>query len=147
MQPGNLSCDSVEDDRSRDLGSAILSTQARLDTEMKINSTSWPKATSQNIHTWDRLMSVLAATNYLCFDARIYLGRPLGQCLFRLTSAHERGENWGERQVDVVLCAGVAARGAETGLNFIVWNFAWDRLASRLYAATAMTFLMKINLL
>ena len=35
MQPGNLSCDSVEDDRSRDLGSAILSTQARLDMETK----------------------------------------------------------------------------------------------------------------
>ena len=30
------------------------------------------------------------------------------------------------------------------GLIFLVWNFAWDRLASRLYAATATTFLMKI---
>ena len=42
-----------------------------------------------------------------------------------------------ERQVDMVFCAGAAARGAERGLNFIVWNFTWDRLASRLYAATA----------
>ena len=42
-----------------------------------------------------------------------------------------------ERQVDTVLCAGAAAHSAERELNFIVWNFAWDRLASRLYAATA----------
>ena len=44
---------------------------------------------------------------------------------------------------DVVLCAGAAAQGHTRGLNFFVWNFAWDRLASRLYAATATTFLMK----
>ena len=107
------------------------------------NSTSWPKATSQNIHTWERLTSDTAATNYLRFDARICLGRPLGQCVFRLTSADERGENRSERQVDTVLCAGAAACGAERGLNFIVWNFAWDRMASRLHAATATTFLMR----
>ena len=44
-----------------------------------------------------------------------------------------------------MLCAGAAAQGRTRGLNFFVWNFAWDRLASRLYAATAMTFLMKIK--
>ena len=98
----------------------------------EINATSWPKETSTNVHTWERLTSVTTATNYLRFDARICLGRPLGQCVFRMTSAHERGENWSERQVDTVLCAGAAARRAERGLNFIVWNFAWDRLASRL---------------
>ena len=111
----------------------------------EINSTSWPQGTSQNVHTSDRLTSVTAATNYLRFGARIRLGRPLGQCVFRLTSAHEWGENRSERQVDMVLCAGAAARGAERGLNFIVWNFAWDRLASRLYSATATTFLMKMS--
>ena len=111
----------------------------------EINSTSWPKATSQNVHTWKQLTSVKAATNYLRFDARIFLRRPLGQCVFRLTSAHEQGENWSERQVDTVFCAGAAARGVERGLNFIVWNFAWDWLTSRLYAATAMTFLMKMH--
>ena len=42
-----------------------------------------------------------------------------------------------------MLCAGAAAQGRTRGLNFFVWNFAWDRLASRLYAATATTFLMK----
>ena len=36
-----------------------------------------------------------------------------------------------------MLCAGAAAQGRTRGLNFFVWNFAWDRLASRLYAATA----------
>ena len=41
---------------------------------------------------------------------------------------------------EVVLCAGAAACRAERGLNFIVWNFAWDQLASRLYAATATPF-------
>ena len=45
-----------------------------------------------------------------------------------------------------MLCAGAAAQGRTRGLNFFVWNFAWDRLASRLYAATATTFLMKILL-
>ena len=65
----------------------------------------------------------------------------------RLTSAHERGENRSERQVDTVLCAGAAAHGVERGLDFVVWNFAWDRLASRLYAATATTFLMKVPLI
>ena len=108
-----------------------------------IKTTSWPKATSTNVHTWERLTSVVAATNYFRFDARICLGRPLGQCVFRLTSAHERGENQSGRQVDTVLCADADAHRAERGLNFIVWNFAWDRLASRLYAATATTFLMK----
>ena len=111
----------------------------------EINATSWPKATSTNVHTWERLTSVTAATNYLCFNARICLGRPLGQCVFRLTSTHKRGENWSEWQVDSVLCAGAAARGAERGFNFIVWNLAWDWLASRLYAATATTFLIKRN--
>ena len=42
-----------------------------------------------------------------------------------------------------MLCAGAAAQGHTRGLNFFVWNFAWDRLASRLYASTATTFLMK----
>ena len=37
-----------------------------------------------------------------------------------------------EQRADVVLCAGAAAYGPTRGLNFIVWNFAWDRLASRL---------------
>ena len=59
------------------------------------------------------------------------LGRPLGQSVIGLASVHEQGENQSERQVDMVLCAGAAARGAERGLNFVVWNFAWDRLASR----------------
>ena len=45
-----------------------------------------------------------------------------------------------ERWADVVLCAGAAAQGCTRGLNFFVWNFAWDRLASRLYAATATPF-------
>ena len=53
---------------------------------------SWPKATSTNIHTWEWLTSVTTATTYLRFDAQICLGRPLGQCRFRLTSAHERGK-------------------------------------------------------
>ena len=44
-----------------------------------------------------------------------------------------------------MLCAGAAAQGRTRGLNFFVWNFAWDRLASRLYAATATTFLMKMG--
>ena len=44
-----------------------------------------------------------------------------------------------------MLCAGAAAQGRTRGLNFFVWNFAWDRLASRLYAATATTFLMKMH--
>ena len=70
-------------------------------------------------------------------------GKATGTVRVRFTSEHERGENRSERQVDMVLCAGAAARRAEKGLNFIVWNFAWDRLASRLYAATATTFLMK----
>ena len=113
----------------------------------KIKAISWPKATSTSVHTWERLTSVTAATNYLRFDARICLGRPLGQCVFRLTSAHERGENRSELQVDTVLCAGAAAHGVERGLDFVVWNFAWDRLASRLYAATATTFLMKVPLI
>ena len=39
-----------------------------------------------------------------------------------------------------MLCAGAAAQGRTRGLNFFVWNFAWDRLASRLYAATATPF-------
>ena len=39
-----------------------------------------------------------------------------------------------------MLCAGAAAQGCKKGLNFFVWNFAWDRLASRLYAATATPF-------
>ena len=109
----------------------------------EIKAISWPKATSTNVHTWERLTSVTAATNYLRFDALFCLGRPLGQCVFRLTSAHERGE----RQVDTVLCAGTAAHGVERELDFVVWNFAWDRLASRLYAATATTFLMKVPLI
>ena len=109
----------------------------------EIKATSWPKAPSTNAHTWERLTSVTATTSYLHVDALICLGRPLGQCVFRLTSAHERGENWSERQVDTVLCAGAAVHGAERGLDFIVWNFAWEWLASRLYAATATTFLMK----
>ena len=46
----------------------------------------------------------------------------------------------------MVLCAGVAAQGRTRGLNFFVWNFAWDRLASQLYAATATTFLMKMDI-
>ena len=66
------------------------------------------------------MTSLTAATKYLRFDARICLGRPLGQCVFRSTSAHERGENQSERQMDMVLCAGSAARGVERGLNFIV---------------------------
>ena len=65
----------------------------------------------------------------------------------RFTSVHERGENRSERQVDMVLCAGAAARRVKRGLNFIVWNFAWDRLASGLYAATAKTILMKFTFL
>ena len=145
VHPGNFSWDSTEDDRSRDLESAILSTQVRLDMETKINSTSDHKRLDQNVHTWDRLTSFTAATNYLLFVLVNRLGRPLGQCAIGLTSAHERGENRSERQVDMVLCAGAAAHGAERGLNFIVWNFAWDGLASRLYAATATTFLMKIK--
>ena len=110
----------------------------------EIKTTSWPKVTSTNVHTWEWLTSVAAATNYLRFEARICLGRPLGQCVFRLTSAHERGENRSERQVETVLCAGAAAHGTERGLNFIVWNFARNRLASYLYAASATTFLIKI---
>ena len=39
-----------------------------------------------------------------------------------------------------MLCAGVAAQGLTRGLKFFVWNFAWDRLASLLYAATATPF-------
>ena len=65
----------------------------------------------------------------------------------RFTSVHERGENRSERQVDMVLCAGAAARRVKRGLNFIVWNFAWDLLASGLYAATATTILMKFTFL
>ena len=112
----------------------------------EIKAISWPKATSTNVHTWEWLTSVMAATNYLRFDARICLGRPLGQCVFQLTSAHERGKNRSERQVDTVLCAGAAAHGVQKGLDFVVWNLAWDRLASQLYAATATTFLMKVPL-
>ena len=89
----------------------------------EINSTSWPQATSQNVHTWDRLTSVTAATRLSSFLARIRLGKPLGQCLFRLTSTHERGENRSERQVDMVLCPGAAARGAERGLKFHCLKF------------------------
>ena len=39
-----------------------------------------------------------------------------------------------------MLCAGAAVQGRTRGLNFFVWNFAWDRLASRLNAATATPF-------
>ena len=113
----------------------------------KIKVISWPKATSTSVHTWERLTSVTAATNYLRFNALICLGKPLGQCVFRLTSAHEQGENRSEWQVDTELCTGAAAHGAERGLHFVVWNFAWDRLASRLYAATATMFLMKVPLI
>ena len=44
-----------------------------------------------------------------------------------------------------MLCAGAAAQGRTRGLNFFAWNFTWDRLASRLYAAAATTFLMKTH--
>ena len=145
VHPGNFRWDSAEDDRSRDLESVILSTQVRLDTETKINLTSDHKRLNQNVHTWDRLTSFTAATNYLLFMLENHLGRPLGQCAIGLISAHERGKNRSERQVDMVLCAGATARGAERGLHFIVWNFAWDRLASRLHAATATMFLMQTN--
>ena len=72
-----------------------------------------------------------------------HLGRPLVQCVnwTHVRSRARRKSKW--RLANVVLCAGVAAHGPWRGLNFIVWNFAWDRLASRLYAATATTFLMK----
>ena len=66
--------------------------------------------------------------------------RPLGQCVSDL----HPNTSEAKIKVDTVLCAGAAAHGAERGLNLIVWNFAWDRLASRLYAATATTFLMKM---
>ena len=110
----------------------------------EINSTSWPQGTSQNLHTWDRLTSVTAATNYLRFDARIRLGRPLEQCVFRLRrgTRARRKSKWTTGGYGALRRCGCSR--VERGLNFIVWNFAWDRLANWLYAATAKTFLMKL---
>ena len=88
-----------------------------------IKATSWPENDFNSVHTWKRLMSVKAATNYLRFDARICLRRPLGQCVFRLTSAQEQGENWSERQVDTVLCAGADAQWSRKGTQFHCLKF------------------------
>ena len=97
----------------------------------------------KSAHSCDRLTSEVSSYQMTLFLASKMPGKATGTVRVRFTSEHERGENLSERQVDMVLCAGAAARRAERGLNFIVSNFAWDRLASRLYAATATTFLMK----
>ena len=138
--PGNLGWDSAEDDRSCDR-STILSMQVRLDEEVNM-------ASHANLHaqrsTWDQLISLHGQpklSSFFVFD-NAWKGH-WDSAWIGLTSVHERGENRSERLADVVLCASAAAHGPIRGLNFIVWNFAWDRLASRLYAATATTFLMK----
>ena len=94
---------------------------------MKINLTSYHKRLDQMFNL--RPTDCLHRLSSLVFEKG--LGRPLGQSVIGLTSVHKQGQNQSERQVDMVLCAGDAARGAERGLNFVVWNFAWDRLASR----------------
>ena len=139
--PGNLGWDSAEDDRSRDR-SAILSTQVRLTRRKQTAShaTYLPKTS-----TWAQLTIFTESYNYLLSSCSInaWEGHWYSAWI-GLTPVHEWGENWSERLGYVVFCAGAAAHGPWRGLNFIVWNFAWDRLASRLYAATATTFLMKI---
>ena len=61
----------------------------------------------------------------------------------RFTSVHERGENQNYRWI---WCSAQVRLLAEwKGDSIIVWNFAWDWLASGLYAATATTFLMKFT--
>ena len=139
--PGNLGWDLAEDDRSRDR-SAILSTQVRLTRRKQTAShTTYLPKTS----TWAQLTNFTESHNYLLSSCSInaWEGHWYSAWI-GLTSVHERGENWSVWLGYVVLCAGAAAHGPWRGLNFIVWNFAWDRLASRLYAATATTFLMKI---
>ena len=107
--------------------------------QMASHATYLPKTSS-----WAQLTNFTESHNYLLSLCSINAWE--GQwysAWIGLTSVHEQGENRSERLADVVLCAGAAAHGQWRGLNFIVWNFAWHRLASRLYAATAATFFMK----
>ena len=62
----------------------------------------------------------------------------------RFISTHGRGENRSDKLADAVLCACAAAHGSrKESLFHLFWNFAWDRLASQIYVATATPFLMK----
>ena len=98
--------------------------------------------------TWAQLTNFTESHNYFLSSCSInaWEGHWYSAWI-GLTSVHERGKNRSEWLGYVVLCAGAAAHGPWRGLNFIVWNFAWDRLASRLYAATATTFLMKMDVI
>ena len=74
----------------------------------------------KNAHSCDRLTSQVSSHQMTSFLASKMPGKATGTVRVRFTSKHERGENQSERQVDMVLCAGAAARRAERGLNFIV---------------------------
>ena len=76
--------------------------------------------TWKNAHSCNRLTSEVSSHQLTSFLASKMPGKATGTVRVRFTSEHERGENRSERQVDMVLCAGAAARRAERGLNFIV---------------------------
>ena len=101
--------------------------------------------TSKSVHSCDRLVSEVSSHQPTLYLASKNAREGHWDSACRFTSAHGRGKNRSDRLADAVLCAGAAAHGSRKESQFgLLWNFAWDQLASRIYAAPATTFLMKI---
>ena len=133
-----LGWDSAEDDRSRDR-SVILSTQVRLDKDVN---------TASHVNLLDQIQP---ETNWRVFRQPHTI--LLSSCLINAWKGHWYSE-WldsrpftSEAKIEVndgrMWCSAQMWLRMR-GFIFFVWNFAWDRLVSWLYAATATTFLMKI---
>ena len=99
--------------------------------------------TSKSVHSCDRLAGEVSSHQPTSYLASKNAWEGHGDSACRFTSTHGRGENRSGRLADAVLCAGAAAHGNWKESQFRLWNFAWDRLASRMYAATHTMFLMK----
>ena len=106
-----------------------------------MSNVTWKKA-----HSCDRLTSEVSSHQLTSFLASKMPGKGHWDSVCQIHIC-TRARRKSKLQGDMVLCAGAAACRVERGLNFVVWNFAWDWLASRLYAATATTFLMKFTIL
>ena len=83
--------------------SCLVVNKARLVTKDGIKSNSWPKR--QQRHPLPRPTSERCSSHKpTLFQASKMPGKATGTGRIRFTSAHERGENWSERQADTVLC-------------------------------------------
>ena len=98
-------------------------------------------ATSKNVHSCDRLVSEVSSHQLTSYLASKYAWEGHWDSACRFTTVYRRGENRSDRLADAVLCADEAAHGSRKESHVhLLWNF---RLVSRMYAATATTFLMK----